>query len=500
MRRMRSLIAAFLCACLSATMAIAQPAEPPPPATSTPEEIAEPKVPEKVTYLLIDASGSMRNMKAEETVSQVLKENDPSAWISRTYFRAPNRDACQKPVEIAEPVPREKSVAESHEFHTDDFTPLGDALKAAIVHAVKGGVSADIYLISDQEQTPGCGVDVCAVAAALLPMEDIVVHARPVIGAGAVASDRLGCIAAAQSSPERIRAVEQGAPANNSGEGLQTGSGGNTSAPLSWLASLPFAITLFLASFVVLRLLMMSQENEAIASGDDKPKQTIESVFSWVALGLAVASAVVLLSFGSAFANEWPTLFEGLNGPLLSLLVAHALLGTIGWFLLQSYAINQFRQKTASRKWKANQDEKEFQQSEKPLWEKRRISIVRKAAFHEERFPIRYRGTLQRDEIKTAAKVMERAREIVETKVAIFVGSAKYEKRKVVRELSSMSRTDYLPIIDLLHEEKAIPSKLAQRLTTLFSQWSLVKAGESDDLAGAVRDIAAVDLSSLEKE
>lgn len=157
-----------------------------------------------VTYFLIDTSGSMAKVDAEAAVSKILDPlalNDASALVSRTYFRAANEEACRAPVKIATPVAASESVAEPQTFQ-DDFTPTGEALKAAILQAVKGGVPATINLVSDEEQTPGCGVDVCRVASALLPIEGITVRSIPVFGTSSINHDRFGCIEAAQRNWE----------------------------------------------------------------------------------------------------------------------------------------------------------------------------------------------------------------------------------------------------------------------------------------------------------
>ena len=94
---------------------------------------------EKATYLLIDISGSMEDKDAEAEVSKILGplvEANPAAPVSRTYFRAPTEASCQLPVEIAPFGPAVDSVATQHTY-SNDFTPSGEALKAAILNAVK---------------------------------------------------------------------------------------------------------------------------------------------------------------------------------------------------------------------------------------------------------------------------------------------------------------------------------------------------------------------------
>lgn len=166
--------------------------------------------PQKVIYLLIDASGSMRGKDAEGVASRLLDDiirEDKDALVSRTYFRAKDRAACWSPVEISQPVAAADSVALPEQFF-DDFTPMGEALRAAILAA--GDKPADIYLISDEEPTSSCGVDICAVASSMLPRPGINVRSIPVAGTHPANHDRLGCIEGAQGAPEVTSPLERG--------------------------------------------------------------------------------------------------------------------------------------------------------------------------------------------------------------------------------------------------------------------------------------------------
>jgi|GEM_PF-1317774 len=155
----------------------------------------------RVTYFLIDASGSMaKDRKADEAESAVRKrldeiqEIDPNALISRTYFRAENRDLCWHSIDIAQPVPASETVREFPKYG-DDYTPLGAALESAILDA--GSRPADIYILSDEVQSPNCGADICAVARQYLPLDNINVESIP-IGRDAEVQDRLACVRASQ--------------------------------------------------------------------------------------------------------------------------------------------------------------------------------------------------------------------------------------------------------------------------------------------------------------
>jgi len=154
---------------------------------------------ERTTYFLIDASGSMDGKidAAEEKVSRLIDrvmQTNEQALVSRTYFRARTRQDCWNQVRISDPVPAFQSVRETRTF-SNDFTPLGAALEAAIIEA--GDNPADIYLVTDEDQTASCGIDICAVAAAYLPKANINVLSIPV-GSRPADRDRLGCVEGVQ--------------------------------------------------------------------------------------------------------------------------------------------------------------------------------------------------------------------------------------------------------------------------------------------------------------
>lgn len=183
----------------------------PAPSAPAPQPLPTAQSAAPATYFLIDASGSMAKLNAENEVSKILdpiREANKDALVSRTYFRAANEQACHAPVVISEPHAGE-SPAERQTYR-DDFTPTGEALKAAILHAVRGGKPANIYLVSDEDPTLGCGVDVCTVASALLPTSGITVQSVPVFGTSSIAHDRLGCIQAAQRATHGASAAVDG--------------------------------------------------------------------------------------------------------------------------------------------------------------------------------------------------------------------------------------------------------------------------------------------------
>jgi hypothetical protein len=170
---------------------------------------------EKATYFLIDISGSMAHKDAEGRVSEILdplKEQAPGALVSRTYFRAKDGKACWNSIAVGGFEPASDSKPLSFDFG-NDFTPLGEALKAALLDAVARGGSSDIYIISDEDPTPGCGIDVCAVADAYLPLTGINVTSVQVDEDALSRRDRIGCIEAAEARPAAAKnAVSGGEP------------------------------------------------------------------------------------------------------------------------------------------------------------------------------------------------------------------------------------------------------------------------------------------------
>lgn len=224
------------------------------------------------TYFLIDASGSMAKLDAEKEVSKILdpiRQANEGALISRTYFRAANEEACRAPIVISEPHAGESEA--ERQTYRDDFTPTGEALKAAILHAVRGEKPANIYLVSDEDPTPGCGVDVCTVASALLPIDGITVRSVPVFGTNSVAHDRFGCIEAAQRS-------WQPATAATANTGEEHGSGAKPatfSERWTWLGLFSIvALSALSIGFIDLRRsISLSEKNEQAKSLQDRIEQ-----------------------------------------------------------------------------------------------------------------------------------------------------------------------------------------------------------------------------------
>lgn len=178
-----------------------------------------------ITYFLIDASGSMkqRGKDAEVEISKRIDElvrSNPNASVSRTYFKAENRDVCWSRIIISEPTLASESHREILQYG-DDYTPLGQALESAILQA--GDRPADIFIVSDEIQTPNCGVDICEVARQYLPHEGITVRSIS-IAPDAVEHERLKCIELAQTTPKEAPSeVTGGDGESESDEVIATG-------------------------------------------------------------------------------------------------------------------------------------------------------------------------------------------------------------------------------------------------------------------------------------
>lgn len=164
--------------------------------------------PERATFFLIDASGSMQRKDVESKVQEILEplaKTNELAPVSRTYYRAEGGSACWNPIQIEPLVSASESVPRPpEEFGDNVFTPSGEALKAALLAAVARGGNSDIFIISDEDPTPGCGIDICTVAASYLPISGVRVQSIQVDGNAPARRDTMGCIEAFQSN----RAIE----------------------------------------------------------------------------------------------------------------------------------------------------------------------------------------------------------------------------------------------------------------------------------------------------
>ncbi|MBU1289376.1 MAG: hypothetical protein KJ871_16810 [Alphaproteobacteria bacterium] len=213
---MRRLIIALAVASSAALIAVAQE-----------EDQAEPNAP--TTYFLVDASGSMQdklnaaNGEVAARLSEMLK-TAPSTQVSLTYFRADlelDEHACQKPISVSAKQPASEVQLSTPDFRKDS-TPLGAALEAALLDAQEG--PAEIFILSDEDQTSNCGTDICEIANTYLPQEDVTVTLVP-FGAAASNQDRLGCIEAAQGRQYQRSALAGGAAEDDLSQGDDEGPG-----------------------------------------------------------------------------------------------------------------------------------------------------------------------------------------------------------------------------------------------------------------------------------
>lgn len=149
----------------------------------------------KETYFLIDASGSMEKRQTALDAALVAKRKEIELAghlpAIETRFGGTNGGVCGTPVEIGK--------TNTGPFQNDN-TQIGAALGAALKAAGKG--PADIFIFTDEEQTPACGVDVCTVADRFLPAEGIFAQFVP-IDAAPYDHGKARCLAEAQDVSHR---------------------------------------------------------------------------------------------------------------------------------------------------------------------------------------------------------------------------------------------------------------------------------------------------------
>lgn len=237
---MRALLALWILAA-SFGLAEAQPAERPetplPPAETTRVN------PAKTTHFLIDASGSMEKRQTDLDALLIAKRKEvqqaglPPAVETR--FGGENGGVCGTPVELGK--------SDIGAFSKDnDNTPLGAALEAAL-QAVGNG-PADIFIFTDEEQTPGCGPDICSIAERFLPKADIFVQIVP-IDSAAFDHNRARCLAEAQDTPLPEEPFLQ---ISVNVHGINAAPERSTSGPFSWMhLALWIGVALLILGFLV---------------------------------------------------------------------------------------------------------------------------------------------------------------------------------------------------------------------------------------------------------
>jgi hypothetical protein len=209
---MRTLLALWVVAA-SVTLADAQPVDPP---QTTPPAKVTPAAPAKITHFLIDASGSMEKRLGKlDTALRAKRAEVAQAGLPppiETRFGGDNGGTCAEPVQIGR--------VETGAFRNDN-SQIGAALEAALNSV--GSSNADIFIFTDEEQTPGCGPDICTVAERYLPKAGIFVQSIA-IDASPVDHIRTSCVRSAQDRPALPAPfnisinIDQIAPAGNATE------------------------------------------------------------------------------------------------------------------------------------------------------------------------------------------------------------------------------------------------------------------------------------------
>lgn len=440
--------------------------------TITPEEV----------YFVIDASGSMASKLdlAEQNIQRevdALQTASPDILVSRTYFGGSNGGVCGTDVKIQPVLTFRES--ESTNLSAEGSTQLGTALDAVLREV--GSKASKVYLVTDASQTDGCGVDVCEVAKKLLPQSNVELKVIP-IRPDPEDIDSLGCLQGYQQMSTDPPAI---IPTDTDDIGT----------PSFIATGLIMFGALLLCIWIILRLLIALQKNEAIASKERIPTQTTKITFAWVLLltGSAILICTPLLLLGRLH-QEIPAVHTFINERFTSTFISSALLGFVGWSLIQVWSINEFRQNAANRKHlqtlkeeaKAEREKsrnEQFERDQKPKLERTRKLNIGRARIYDRYIPSRYSGELDREALKELQQKVRAVEDSIEQKVQSFAEAATIKDSKALSELSKFSRYDYIPIVDYLYDAGEIDEVEALKFGEFFGAWSSVRTKQSGDIS-----------------
>ncbi len=464
----------------------------------SPHSRASASEPNKSIYFLVDVSGSMQHrwLDAEIEISKqvsVIANQHPEAMISRTEFRAKSDSDCSDEIAIVDPVPLAllEEPQKERTFATDDYSPLGSALLAAITHAKMG--PAEIFLVSDWAQSPGCGVTIEDAIQSVDPDADIAI--TPII----IRANDADLVLAKEASRSRFVVISDvsNAPTNTNGVGvpkLRTEVyGPPKSFSLKWLF-VPLSLIFFGAS-VVIFLTMALRKNEAIASQESEPKQKHKAIAAWTSAAFSFGFlALALILFSDAQRAQFPFLYQQMNGRLLSGLILNLMLGFVGWSLIQVWGINEFRQKTANRKYikeleetRRNQRlkdrEDKFQANDKPKLERKRVYATSKVENVKQRRLLMYQGPLEESGLLALSKKVARVEQNLERLVEKFFAAAKRDDRQTLSAFLNASRQNYSEVADLLVEQSLLDEKIAIGANEVLAAWEQILDGDRSEVA-----------------
>lgn len=452
-------------------------------------------------YFMIDGSGSMKEKHSllEATVERRLeqtRQNDSNSVIIPTIFGATGREECAAPISIESPLDDEGSIVIPNENYKQS-TPLGAALLAATLDA--GDDQATILLFSDEGQTDGCGIDVCAVARYHLPRDNIDVRSVAV-GASPEDHDRVGCIEGAQAS-SKTHDVRTGRSATK-----DSGSEGGFVGTAKWW--LPFIGVLSVLPFVILLLLSETQKNEAIAGKEQIPPRWRKITAGWVFFVIAIVCLTFTFTWARQdLSRDLPFVYALLNDRLSSGFITSAILGFLGWVLLQVWSNNKFRQETANQKHlKALAEEKrEKQQAErastfknvlKPRLKRRRANLLSKAIV-KEMSKMKWRSKLPNDVLLDLSQTVSSVRNGVEKYIDEFSEGAEVDQKLALESISNLSREDYVKVVDSLVELGRLDQSLADEVNQFFEAWNALLTNNADEPDEAINAIRGFDVKRL---
>lgn len=454
------------------------------------------------TYFLIDVSGSMKGKleQAEQRVSEEIKKLATNAPVSRTYFGGNNGGACWSEIKIGRVQPASTSAAERPAL-LNDSTQLGTALKAALDNAGSG--PATIFLLSDQEQTENCGVDVCAVADEYLPRRGIRVVSVPV-GSTSANKDRLGCIDGAQFSPDRLQSIRSITLDPNQSSNGNAGSDTNIwwIVPLLWASFFSiFAFLTWLLIVVGRNSTMLARRMEALAtieSGQEaempnhKWPLPLQVSLAFLPLLVPAFTIIALSSTPKAPEQAWNAAWPFANANIVSQSFPIMAGGYVGWILIELWKYFAFRREKLTKarqvqlaKIAADARVREVQAREKILLDRQaeeRVTRLREraeilASITKHRNEARAKDLEQVEAVRidpedqSLKNTYEKMRSISDALEEIIASISANEKLKGY----DRPRSDYVPIIEMLRNQGVLPKGLSAEPLRIFRAWNATK-------------------------
>lgn len=311
-------------------------------------------------YILVDNSGSMASEERRSLVVDILsfelEKLGDDTDVSLTFFQGPplsevraGSQACEVPVDL-KPFEKVSSVKALDSLPSaSGSTPIVSAIRA--IGAAPSNVGAEFLLITDGESTCSDQIDICNSVRSLFRSDQELNLRVRFIDPKPQTLDALSCITTAQhvpsfefhySPPEVERA--------------------------DFLAAQTYgALIAFMIIALSVRLNWWSRTTKAIldvdeeADDDKTAGDALEDderlkALEWIAI---IAAALFALWAGCAIANNLPKMPKANNSMLVfsnsafgSRLIPTAILGLVGWFMIQLWEIANIRRE---KKWRVKQ-------------------------------------------------------------------------------------------------------------------------------------------------